>query len=58
MIEAEHFCMKIRGVHEDHAMTVTTRFLGAYKKDKNLREEFLVQVTQPSQTKNTTLAMP
>lgn len=43
-IEAEHFCMKVRGVHEDHAMTVTTRFLGAYKKDDDLREEFLRQV--------------
>ena len=40
-IEAEHFCMKVRGVHEDHALTVTTRFLGAYKKDRDLREEFL-----------------
>jgi GTP cyclohydrolase I len=44
MIEAEHFCMKIRGVYEDHAMTVTTRFLGAYKKNAGLREEFLLQV--------------
>lgn len=41
LIEAEHFCMKLRGVHEEHAMTVTTRFLGAYKKDDDLREEFL-----------------
>ncbi len=44
MIEAEHFCMKIRGVRENHALTVTTRFLGAYKKDDDLREEFLLQV--------------
>jgi len=40
MIEAEHFCMKVRGVHEDHALTVTTRFLGVYKND-DIREEFL-----------------
>jgi len=44
MLEAEHFCMKVRGVHKDHAMTVTTRFLGAYKKDDDLREEFFAQV--------------
>lgn len=41
MIEAEHFCMKLRGVREEHAMTVTTRFLGAYKDNDDLREEFL-----------------
>ncbi len=44
MMEAEHFCMKVRGVHKDHAVTVTTRFLGAYKKDDDMREEFLAQV--------------
>jgi len=44
MLEAEHFCMKVRGVHKDHAITVTSRFLGAYKKDDDLREEFLAQV--------------
>jgi GTP cyclohydrolase I len=44
MIEAEHFCMKIRGVHEDNALTVTTSFLGAYKENDDLREEFLLQV--------------
>jgi len=44
MIEAEHFCMKVRGVRKDHAQTVTTRFLGAYKKDAGLREAFLKQI--------------
>lgn len=44
MMEAEHFCMKVRGVHKDHALTVTTRFMGAYEKDDDLREEFLAQV--------------
>lgn len=44
MLEAEHFCMKVRGVHKDHAVTVTTRFTGAYQKDDDLREEFFAQV--------------
>lgn len=48
MIEAEHFCMKMRGVRKDKAITVTTRFLGAYKKDDDLREEFLTMVLTPS----------
>lgn len=44
MLEAEHFCMKVRGVHKDHAVTVTSRFTGAYQKDDDLREEFFAQV--------------
>ncbi len=44
MIEAEHFCMKLRGVDEDHAVTVTTRFGGVYKKDADARESFLKMV--------------
>lgn len=44
MMEAEHFCMKVRGVHKDHAVTVTTRFKGAYEKDDDLREEFFAQI--------------
>jgi len=44
MIEAEHFCMKLRGVNEDCAETLTTRFLGSYKKDAAARENFLKMV--------------
>jgi GTP cyclohydrolase I len=45
-IEAEHFCMKVRGVRKDHALTVTTRFLGQYKKNTDLRREFLDSLSQ------------
>ena len=44
MIEAEHFCMKVRGVHRDDAVTVTTEFTGDYRDDDDLREEFYLQV--------------
>ncbi len=44
LIEAEHFCMKLRGVNEDSAATITTRFLGSYKKDAAARENFLKMV--------------
>ena len=44
LIEAEHFCMKLRGVNEDCAKTITTRFLGSYKKDSAARENFLKMV--------------
>lgn len=46
LIEAEHFCMKLRGVYEDNALTVTTRFLGTYKKDASARENFLKMVRE------------
>lgn len=45
MIEAEHFCMKVRGVHRDDAFTVTSEFTGAYRDDPSLREAFYLQVT-------------
>lgn len=44
MIEAEHFCMKVRGVRRCGAATVTTQFSGSYLKDDDLREEFYAQV--------------
>lgn len=47
-IEAEHFCMKVRGVKKDHAQTVTTQFLGAYKRDSSLRKEFFLQIGESS----------
>lgn len=46
LVEAEHFCMKLRGVHEDNAVTVTTRFLGSYKKDPAAQESFLKLVRE------------
>jgi GTP cyclohydrolase I len=45
-IEAEHFCMKVRGVHKHNAQTITTKFLGAYKRDDEKREEFLSLATK------------
>lgn len=44
LVEAEHFCMKVRGVHKDDALTVTTKFTGRYKEDDDLREEFFHQL--------------
>lgn len=46
MIEAEHFCMKLRGVGEDDAWTVTTRFLGDYKKSDVLKAGFIKLVKE------------
>lgn len=40
-VEAEHMCMSTRGVHKAGVGMVTTRFVGEYRDDPNLRREFL-----------------
>lgn len=40
MIEAEHFCMMMRGVSKQNSKTVTSVMLGAFREDATLREEF------------------
>jgi GTP cyclohydrolase I len=42
MIEAEHQCMTMRGVHQPGVAAVTTRFLGAFSTDSALRDRFLM----------------
>lgn len=41
MIEAEHQCMTMRGVHQPGVGAITTRFLGEFATDAKLRERFL-----------------
>jgi len=44
MVEGSHMCSMMRGVKKEHPVMVTTAMLGAFKEDKELREEFLRQV--------------
>lgn len=39
VLEAEHMCMSIRGVHKEGAKTVTKCSLGCFQADKELRKE-------------------
>jgi GTP cyclohydrolase I len=39
--EAQHFCMMMRGVEKQHSGTVTSAMLGAFRKNKQTRDEFL-----------------
>jgi GTP cyclohydrolase I len=39
--EARHFCMMMRGVEKQHSGTVTSSMLGAFRKRKETRDEFL-----------------
>jgi len=39
--EAQHFCMMMRGVEKQHSGTVTSAMLGAFRANKETRDEFL-----------------
>ncbi len=39
--EAQHFCMMMRGVEKQHSGTVTSAMLGAFRDQKQTRDEFL-----------------
>ncbi len=41
VIEAEHFCMMMRGVQKQNSKTVTSVMRGIFLKDQKSREEFL-----------------
>jgi GTP cyclohydrolase I len=39
-LEADHMCVRIRGVREHGSLTRTTAYRGAYERDPSLRSEF------------------
>lgn len=41
VIEAEHFCVKLRGVQDPHSDTVTSKLSGKFRTVPELRNEFL-----------------
>ena len=44
MIEAEHHCMKTRGVYKKNSSMTTTQFKGCFKDDNFLQDRFLKMV--------------
>jgi GTP cyclohydrolase I len=44
--EARHFCMMMRGVEKQHSGTVTSSMLGAFRQNKETRDEFLALIRQ------------
>jgi GTP cyclohydrolase I len=42
--EAQHFCMMMRGVEKQHSGTVTSAMLGAFRENKETRDEFLALI--------------
>ena len=48
ILEAQHFCMMMRGVEKQHSGTVTSAMLGAFRENKETRDEFLALVRNGS----------
>jgi GTP cyclohydrolase I len=46
LCEARHFCMMMRGVEKQHSGTVTSAMLGAFRRNKATRDEFLSLVAR------------
>lgn len=44
IIEARHLCMQMRGVEKQHGQAVTSAMLGAFRHNKQTRDEFLALV--------------
>lgn len=41
VIEANHFCMMMRGVTKQHSQAVTSHVVGSFKRDARTRQEFM-----------------
>ncbi|WP_185876894.1 GTP cyclohydrolase I FolE [Blattabacterium cuenoti] len=41
VIKAKHLCVNSRGIQDTESSTITTEFLGSFKKDIEIRKEFL-----------------
>lgn len=46
--EARHFCMMMRGVEKQHSGAITSAMLGAFRENKETRNELLSLVGRPS----------
>jgi GTP cyclohydrolase IA len=44
IIEARHLCMQMRGVEKQHGSAVTSAMLGAFRENKQTRDEFLALI--------------
>jgi GTP cyclohydrolase I len=44
VIEAMHFCMMMRGVEKQHSVAVTSCMLGAFRDQRETRDEFLALI--------------
>jgi len=48
VIEAEHLCMKMRGVEKQNSQIITSTLLGAFRSRQETRNEFMNLIRQKS----------
>ena len=48
VIEAEHLCMRMRGVGKQNSMIITSTLLGAFRTRQETRQEFMTLIRQKS----------
>ena len=48
VIDAQHMCMAMRGVENEHAHAVTSAMLGSFRTNQRTREEFLNLISEKS----------
>ncbi len=48
VIEAEHLCMRMRGVEKQNSLTITSTLLGAFRTRQETRSEFMNLIRQKS----------
>jgi GTP cyclohydrolase I len=44
VLEAEHLCMRMRGVEKQNSSVVTSAMLGAFRDNLETREEFMTLI--------------
>ena len=48
VIEAQHFCMMMRGVQKQNSWTVSSMMLGSFRENHRTRHEFLQLISKPA----------
>ena len=46
VIEAQHFCMMMRGVQKQNSLTITSMMLGSFRENHRTRHEFLQLISK------------
>ncbi|MGB5276904.1 MAG: GTP cyclohydrolase I FolE [Gammaproteobacteria bacterium] len=46
VVEAQHFCMMMRGVQKQHSWTVSSMMLGSFRENHRTRHEFLQLISK------------
>ena len=53
VVDAQHLCISMRGIEKQHARTVTSAMLGAFRNQMQTREEFLALINMSGSSQGT-----